>query len=97
MALPDRAQRSSLVESAASATKRHDRDIVPIDDLRDERVDDFGIRSFYQHVAAVVQVGHERVNREAILGSPLPKRLQQRIPISEVLIVAEASRCEPRI
>src|SRR5664279_2831834 len=68
----------------------NDLDFVPVDELRDERIDDAWIGRLDEYVATVVHVGHERPDREAFLGRPLAKRLEQRILVGEVLIVGEA-------
>jgi class 3 adenylate cyclase len=71
---------------------RNDVDVVPVEELRDERGDDGGIVGLEEHVPAVVQVRHEGVDREALLGLPLGERLEQRVLVGEVLIVAQARR-----
>src|SRR5450631_3959350 len=69
----------------------NDTDVVPVHELRDERIDHVWIVGLDEYVATVIQIREERIDRESLFGRPLSERLEQRILIVEILIVRETS------
>ena len=73
---------------------RDDGDLVPVDELPDERLNHLGVVGFHEDVAAGGQVRQERMDRQPVLGRPLAERLDQRLLVRKVLLVAQTSSAD---